>query len=67
MLSVRVFCSEVEAVVVAAAGVEGGFAVRALVVAVHVLVDGEFFAATAAKDGFCVPCGLRPEFDFVIG
>jgi hypothetical protein len=47
--------------VVAAAGVEGGFAMGTSIAGAEVCVDGELRAADSAEDGFCIPPGQRPD------
>jgi hypothetical protein len=54
---------EIEVLMVAASGVEGGMAVRANRVALKVSGDCQLGAAGAAKNGLVVPIGLGPDFN----
>jgi hypothetical protein len=54
---------EIEMVVVAAAGVEGGAALGARRVTLQILGNGELGAAGSAEDGRRVPFGLGPGFE----
>jgi hypothetical protein len=58
---------EIEMVVVAASGVEGGLARGAAGVGLKIGGDGKFGAAGTAKDGLVVPFGLRPGLNGVAG
>ncbi len=57
---------EIEVVVIAAAGVEGGAARGADRVGLEIGGDGEFGAAGAAENGWREPFGLRPRDEGVI-
>ena len=58
---------EIEMVVAAARGVEGGVAGGAARVAVQVCVNGELGAARSADDGWLVPFAVGPDLDSVAG
>jgi hypothetical protein len=58
---------EIEMVVVAARGVEGGGAMRADGIAFKIGGDREKGAAGAAEDGGLVPFGLRPGLEEMVG
>jgi hypothetical protein len=58
---------EIEMVVVAAGGVEGGAAMGAAGVGLEVGGNGELGAAGSAEDGLGVPFGFGPGFKGVVG
>ena len=58
---------EIEVMVVAAGGIEGGVAMGADGVAGEIRGDGEDGTASAAEDGRLVPLGLGPRLDGMIG
>jgi hypothetical protein len=58
--SSRIVFGEVKARAISAAGIEVGIAMRTLVSAGHVGIDGEFSPAGSTENGFGAPCGTRP-------
>lgn len=54
------FRFEIQVIMIFTTGVEGRGAFRAGVVALHVLIDGEFVTAYATEDAFCIKFFFGP-------